>query len=441
MKLFGQRRVTIGFVVGILFLIFTTFGTVTLATQYQQTVIGLRHYDSLQTTISGMLTDFLNAETGQRGYIITGNSTYLDPYYSALASIGQTNSSLKILSAGDSNLTAGYQELQPLIAEKLAELNETIFLRSTQGFAAAQAAVNTNVGQIYMNQIRTIIGGMSSYVAQQQARETSLASSQEAGRVDSAYFDTVVALAVIGFAIYSVRKNLDNEEKATREAQLLQDILTHDIRNYNQITKLSAELLQGKNLDPESGTIISAILQSVDGSTQLVDRAKRLGKILSEGKVKLYPVDLASVMRSAMELAKSAYNDLGKKVDHQSKFESPNSSPRVLADSLLDDVFVNLYSNSIKYTEGQNVHIESTVTDDEHFWKVSISDAGKGISNERKGSLFSRYMNSSSGSGLGMSIVYALVVQRFKGKIKVRNRVESDYTQGTIVEMWLRKAD
>ena len=50
-------------------------------------------------------------------------------------------------------MTSYYLELQPIIGEKFVELNETIVLRQTQGFAGAQAAVSTNVGEDYVNQI------------------------------------------------------------------------------------------------------------------------------------------------------------------------------------------------------------------------------------------------------------------------------------------------
>jgi signal transduction histidine kinase len=441
MRLFGQRRITIGFTVGIIFLLFTTLGTVVLANQYQQTIADLRHYESLQTTISDLLSDILNAETGQRGYVITGNISYLAPYYKGLSTIDQTNASLKSLSAGNANLTTGYQELQPIMAAKLSELNETIFVRSTQGFAAAQAIVNSSIGEVYTNEIRAITGAMSAYVSQQEANDVSLSNSQESERLDGTYFDTVVALGVIGFAIYWVRRNLINEEKARQEAQLLQDILTHDIRNYNQITRLSAELLQSMNKDPESAQIVSTILQSIDGSTQLVDRAKKLGKILSEENVKLFPVDLVSAIENSMKLAKSANKDLGKTIVDQLQLASGvKNNPQVLADSLLEEVFVNLYSNSVKYTETQIVNIETLIEDDQNYWKVSVSDSGKGISDDRKSSVFSRYMKSSSGSGLGLSIVYALVVQRYNGRIKVRDRVERDFRKGTTVVFWLKKA-
>jgi signal transduction histidine kinase len=63
------------------------------------------------------------------------------------------------------------------------------------------------------------------------------------------------------------------------------------------------------------------------------------------------------------------------------------------------------------------------------------------IPDEIKSQAFARYLARASGSGLGMSIIHALVIERYKGKIPLRNRIENDYKQGTIVEIWLPNAN
>ena len=145
-------------------------------------------------------------------------------------------------------------------------------------------------------------------------------------------------------------------------------------------------------------------------------------------------------------------------------------STLVQADELLDDAFLNILSNSIIHSkpacrpqpveirveeiksrrpkEESNIAVNYRheiskekfaphVIDD--FLKVSFIDHGKGIPDEVKEKVFTRYMYSSSGSGLGLSIVHALVKDRYSGDLKVRNRVEGNYNEGTIVEVTLRK--
>ena len=65
---------------------------------------------------------------------------------------------------------------------------------------------------------------------------------------------------------------------------------------------------------------------------------------------------------------------------------------------------------------------------------VTVSDHGKGIPDLKKQELFSRFYSKAEGSGLGLSIVKTLV-ERYKGKIWVGDRVYEDYKQGTVFGM------
>jgi signal transduction histidine kinase len=120
----------------------------------------------------------------------------------------------------------------------------------------------------------------------------------------------------------------------------------------------------------------------------------------------------------------------------------------VLADDLLDEVFVNILSNAVKYTDGKRVPIEISLEEVDaesgaprKCWKVTITDHGKGMANDLKKDDFIRYSPSRKGSGLGLSIVLALVVNRYSGILRFKDRIEGDLTKGTAVEVWLPKAE
>jgi signal transduction histidine kinase len=128
----------------------------------------------------------------------------------------------------------------------------------------------------------------------------------------------------------------------------------------------------------------------------------------------------------------------GKRIQHRTTFKITGTNYVFLtpADELVDDIFANLYSNSVKYTEGDTIEIETIIDRSDNYWKVSILDKGRGIPDERKVNLFNRYSTNSKGSGLGLSIVHALV-SRYAGKINVENRIEGDYTRGTAFHVQL----
>lgn len=118
-----------------------------------------------------------------------------------------------------------------------------------------------------------------------------------------------------------------------------------------------------------------------------------------------------------------------------------------LADELLDAVFINILTNAVKYSEGDRVQVEvkqepGEMRNPPHgrpvpCWKISISDHGRGIPDRQKQVVFKRYLETAKGSGLGLSIVHALVTDRYHGRVSVRDRVEGDYTKGTTVDVWL----
>jgi signal transduction histidine kinase len=265
---------------------------------------------------------------------------------------------------------------------------------------------------------------------------------------------------------------LAGEERAKREAQLLQDILTHDIRNYNQVTRLSAELLREELPgSPSVQLILGSMLGAIEGSTNLLERAKHLGRIVSERNAKLYPVSLGEIIDSALLLIRRTYPNKTLKEErtiknvHASSLSdriarvgsNPDSGEvsfyelKVEADELLEEVFANLFSNCAKYTNGDKVDISISVDEvraalnavpgeTADYLKVTVSDRGQGIPDSEKATIFSRYLRGAKGMGLGMSIIHALVVDRYQGRIYLRNRVEGDYTQGTSIELWLRKS-
>ncbi len=232
--------------------------------------------------------------------------------------------------------------------------------------------------------------------------------------------------------------SLAREEKATRQAKLLQDIIAHDIVNYNQIIKLHIELLEDRPSfkgDPELWESLKAMTSAIDGSTNLLEKARKLGRVLSEKGVKLSPKNL----RDALDLSFSLVTNANPSKKVRNQLSSPDGPIEVLADDFIDEVFTNLYSNSVKYTDSKDVSIETIIEDAGEFWSIRVVDHGKGIPDQLKSRVFERYSGSTKGSGLGMSIVRALAIDRYGGSIKVRDRVEGDYTKGTSIDVLLPK--
>jgi PAS domain S-box-containing protein len=99
-----------------------------------------------------------DAETGQRGFLLTGDSRYLQPYYAAIAALSERVATLRASLAGDSDATHQLEILQPLIKAKTDELGRTIELYQGGDHAASLALVMTGQGKQIMDSIRAQVG-------------------------------------------------------------------------------------------------------------------------------------------------------------------------------------------------------------------------------------------------------------------------------------------
>lgn len=106
--------------------------------------------------IQNIVSQLKDAETGQRGYIITGDEAYLEPYRSALISIEPELIKLRKANANNQKRQPQIELLTTLVDKKLEELKKTIDLRTNKGFEAAVRAVKTNEGKNLMDNIRRI---------------------------------------------------------------------------------------------------------------------------------------------------------------------------------------------------------------------------------------------------------------------------------------------
>ena len=106
-----------------------------------------------------MLNGLLDAETGQRGYMITGADAYLKPYTDAAAIVDATYRELRKLTDDNPNQQHRLDDLKIQIDGKLAELAHTVELRKTSA-DAAYAIVNNNTGKQFMDNARKILADM-----------------------------------------------------------------------------------------------------------------------------------------------------------------------------------------------------------------------------------------------------------------------------------------
>ena len=116
------------------------------------------HSNELLLALDNVLSLVKDAESGQRGYVITGRPEYLDPYRAAAASIEAQLDALERLAREDPAQRRLMADVRRRVGAKLGELELTIGLRDRKGFDLARDVIALGAGRAEMEALRATAG-------------------------------------------------------------------------------------------------------------------------------------------------------------------------------------------------------------------------------------------------------------------------------------------
>ncbi len=144
----------------VFFLISGAFAYINLKTLRENTE-AIVHSHEVIITLDELLSSTQDAETGQRGFLLTNNERYLDPYNTTLDTIPAKIQEIGELTSDNPAQVRRLPILKQHVDAKLAELKQTIDLRRSQGLDAALAVVNSDRGKVAMDAVRGQLSAMS----------------------------------------------------------------------------------------------------------------------------------------------------------------------------------------------------------------------------------------------------------------------------------------
>ncbi len=154
-------KIAVGFAVILIMFIIVSIISIQNTKQLYDETKRIKHSNKVLTKIEIVLGHIKDAETGQRGYIITGFENYLEPYNRAHEALLDEINELKTLTDDNDNQQLRIIKLNELIEEKINELEQTINLRRNSGFEAARKVVISDLGKQIMDNIREILSEMA----------------------------------------------------------------------------------------------------------------------------------------------------------------------------------------------------------------------------------------------------------------------------------------
>jgi len=216
-------------------------------------------------------------------------------------------------------------------------------------------------------------------------------------------------------------------ESAHREANLYLDILTHDIRNTENVSNLYAEMLID-SVEGEAACYAASLQRSIAKSIEVLGIVSKIRRIYA-GPPLLRPMDLDAVIRE----------EIGHFQDIPLSYEGV---PRlVLADDLLPEVFTNLIGNAVKHG-GPGVTVTVRTEDADGFIRVTVADTGRGVPDGQKEEIFHRYEKKQRGVGEGLGLyLVQILIDRYGGRIWVGDRVSGHPGEGAAFVFLFREAD
>jgi len=225
-----ERKILLAFVAGGLLLLGAGWFVVSNGRAY---LAAEEQADRLRDAERALLAVELSlhgAESGQRGYLLTGREDYLGPYERALDDIGRQMEEARTLLAEKPDALALFWNVDALVRRKLAELYHALELRREEGFDAALRVVNTDIGMAEMREIRArtheIQKLLQAQVSAELARSAQRSSNTLLGALMSGIVFAGLALAAYLVIVWDLRERRQLAARVQEQA------------NHDQLTQL-----------------------------------------------------------------------------------------------------------------------------------------------------------------------------------------------------------
>jgi signal transduction histidine kinase len=362
-----RNKATLG--IGLALLAFASIGVFSYnnAIQEENDREWVTHTHLVLENIDSVMIHLTDAETGQRGFILTGEDSYLQPYWQGRSHTAEGLRSLREFTADNPVQQHNLDRLEPMVTAKFEELQDRIDVRKQRGLNAGVAAVNEGLGKNLMDNIRELVQTMrqEEVTLRQRRLEVASAASRRTRRV--IILGNVLALlflAIAGFVIQKemgARKRGQDEIKrlnqdlegrveqlvsANRELDAFTHSLAHDLRAPLRHMHGFAELLREAwydKFDEDGRHFLGKILVSSKEMGMLVDDLLNFSR-LARVEVQASPVD-------PRELVDRARQELEPEIGSRIVTWEIAPLPSVRADpSLLYQALFNLLANAVKYT-------------------------------------------------------------------------------------------
>lgn len=413
----------------------------------------------------------VDAETGQRGYVLTGDRAYLEPYFEAVRDIPGMMSDLRIKSGIRVDSRNNIDQLELFIQAKLDEVKESLDLMEADQKREVVKKIDTDLGLELMKEIDNLINTMTwNYynfiVLSNQSSDKKLWFSLMF-IVPTSLLGVVMVMLFLFYLERSLNQQHDLQlslleskehleqrveertkellqkseelERSNQELENFAYVASHDLQEPLRKIQAFADRLKSKyaaSLDEKGEDYLERMKAASIRMSQLIQDLLLFSRVSSRD-MELRDVDLNELVGELVEGFEETLKERDTIVFH--------GLPVVRGDySQLSRVFTNLLSNAIKYRKPDadlHIEIQTEVLDEEQvkslfevpaadqYFKILIKDNGIGFDMAYAGKIFTMFQrlhgrSSYEGTGIGLAIIKK-IAERHLGTVRVHKAEEN----------------
>ena len=417
----------------------------------QSTQAVIRRYQSIGSSIQ-LLSLLKDMETGQRGYIITGDSEFLEPYNTAKSKIkAETDSLSKLVNDNEFQMNLLKGRILAAIHNKSTDIESSIDIVNTFGRDSAARRVDTKIGKAHMDTLRILVQDLI-----QRERALLLQQSQKLD-LNTKLEDTIrfFAFTIIGLTSMmalimliqkqkSINELIDTLKKSNEELEQRVKDRTKQLVEANHAKDHFLGIASHDLKVPISGVLGLIELMNLENKSRperdveylsyMQDSCNNMQRLISNLlDINRIEQGATTIKKQAVDLSKHL-TKLERDFSHQAKKKNIELVVNAIDGIIQTDpdalsrILENLVSNAIKFSPtGRSVQLRTSNINGNI--KFEIIDHGPGIPSEDIPNLFEKFQrltNQSTGgegsTGLGLSIVKELTIL-LGGEIGVTSKV------------------
>ena len=424
------EQVAVAFMVGVVYLAIVGSVAYTNVNRFADATARAEQTYLVVRTLEETFSHVTGAETGSRGYVITGDTRYLAPYREVEAKATSGVRALERLLADNPPQRRRLDILAPLIARRFDILDETIDLRTNSGLTATATALAVDRGSAVMDSIRLVVDAMAAdETARMRARSLDERASLRRATtliVASFFVAVVLGLAAALFVSRDIERRLRAEEEARKAKETAEAasrakseflaMMSHELRTpLNSVIGFSNVLLRNRagNLRERDLMYLRRIRAGGQHLLSLINEVLDLSKIeAGRMRVDRAPVALGALVEDIIASFEGQTRDRPIALEA----EIPGHLSPIMTDpAKLLQVMTNLIGNAVKFTERGSVIVRVTADAARRPIRIDVEDTGIGIPADRQRAIFDAFeqVDSSTarqfgGTGLGLAVTKSL---------------------------------